>query len=76
MKKKLIIMKNEKKIMQKIELGYCPTVLQKKGKSYCNTIIVLQRRRLEENGNCITVGHLGWAGSVLQYTGLYCREEG
>ena len=33
-------------------------------KLYCNT------------GNCIAVRHLGWAGSVLQYTGLYCREEG
>ena len=27
-------------------------------------------------GNCIAVRHQGWAGSVLQYTGLYCREEG
>ena len=33
-------------------------------KLYCNT------------GNCIAVRHQGWAGSVLQYTGLYCREEG
>ena len=33
-------------------------------KLYCNT------------RNCIAVRHQGWAGSVLQYTGLYCREEG
>ena len=31
---------------------------------YCNT------------GFCIAVRNLGWAGSVLQYTGLYCSEEG
>ena len=30
---------------------------------------------LQENGNCIAVRHLGWARSVLQYTGLYCRGE-
>ena len=27
-------------------------------------------------GNCIAVRPQGWAGSVLQYTGLHCREEG
>ena len=76
-------MKNEKKIGAEIGMGYCPIVLQKgkeivlqyshciaekkaggEWKLYCNT------------GNCIAVRHLCWAGSVLQYTGLYCREEG
>ena len=43
---------------------------------------VLQRIRLEgwelycNTGICVAVRHLGWAGSVLQYTGLYFREEG
>ena len=31
---------------------------------YCNT------------GFCIAVKNLGWVGSILQYTRLYCREEG
>ena len=45
-------------------------VLQPRGKLYCDNRfciaiieIVLQSRQL------------GWAGSVLQYIGLYCREE-
>ena len=40
-------MKNEKnKICAEIGMGYCPIVLQKEMKLYCNTVIVLQRFRL------------------------------
>ena len=52
---KIFIMKNEKKSGAQIGMGYCPIVLQKERKLYCNTVIVLQRKRLEENGNCIAI---------------------
>ena len=50
--------KREKKICAEIGTGYCPIVLQKEMKLYCNTVIVLQRFRLGGFGrmNCIAVG--------------------
>ena len=68
-KKKLIIVKNEKKISteKKIELGYYPIVLQDvaglggfvllEGKVYCN------------------LGEVGW-GIVSQDIALYCNRGG
>ena len=41
--------------------------------------IVLQESVLQHKDigfSCIAIQWDGWAGSVLQYTGLYCREEG
>ena len=43
--------KDEKKNCVEIEMGYCPIVLKKEMKLYCDTVMVLQRIRLV--GNCI-----------------------
>ena len=45
---------------------------------YCDIVAldVQERWIVLHDKVCIAVRHLGWAGSVLQYTALYCREEG
>ena len=57
----------------------------KKKKLYCKVGLYcsLGEKLYCDNRFCIAIigivlqpRQLGWAGSVLQYTGLYCREEG
>ena len=61
-------------------MGYCPIVLQKEMKLYCNTVIVLQRRRLEGwKFYCNTADSIArmcsWLGGiVLQEGQLYCNR--
>ena len=65
--------------------SYCNTLsciaigtLEGLEKLYCIGI-VLQESVLQHKDigfSCIAIRWDGWAGSVLQYTGLYCREEG
>ena len=50
--------------MVQIWNGLLPNCILRERELYCNT------------GFCIAVRNLGWAGSILQYTGLYCSEEG
>ena len=61
--KKIIIMKKRKKIVQKIELGYCQDCIVRKK-------IVLQGL------HCIAIEKTGLENFVLQYTSLYCRLGG
>ena len=75
-KKVLIIMKTKKKkICAEIGMGYCPIVLQKEMKLYCNTAIVLQGRRLEgwkfycNTANCIA------KSVVWLWEKLYCNTK-
>ena len=61
-------------------MGYCPIVLQKEMKLYCNTVIVLQRRRLEgwkfycNIADCIARMCSWLGGIVLQEGQLYCNR--
>ena len=61
-------------------MGYCPIVLQKEMKLYCNTAIVLQRRRLEgwkfycNTADCIARICSWLGGIVLQEGQLYCNR--
>ena len=82
----------KKNVGAEIGLGYCPIILQKgkdfvlqynqciaKWKGLSRLGIVLQESVLQHKDigfSCISIQWDGWAGSVLQYTGLYCREEG
>ena len=70
--------KNEKKMLvQKLEWATAQLYCKRKGLSRLG--IVLQESVLQHKDigfSCIAIQSDGWAGSVLQYTGLYCREEG
>ena len=67
--------KRKKKICAEIGMGYCPIVLQKEMKLYCNTTIVLQGRRLEgwkfycNTADCIAKSVV-WLGEKL-----YCKTK-
>ena len=68
-------MKNEKKKKNcaEIGMGYCPIVLQKERKLYCNTVIVLQRRGLRV-GNFIAIQQIVLQGGVVGWEELYCNR--
>ena len=62
-------------------MGYCPIVLQKERILYCNTVIVLQRRRLEgwklycNTADCIA-RMCSWLGRKLYCKRvLYCKRR-
>ena len=54
-------------------MGYCPIVLQKERKLYCNTVIVLQRRGLRV-GNFIAIQQIVLQGGVVGWEELYCKR--
>ena len=56
--------RKKKKNLVQIWNGLLPNCILREWELYCNT------------GFCVAVRNLGWVGSVLQYTGLYCREDG
>ena len=67
-------MKNEKKKRVQIWKGYCPNRIVRARILYCNTVIVLQRRRLEGwKLYCNTADCIARVCNWLEKTNLYCR---
>ena len=76
---------NEKKNLCRTVFGLLPKLYCEKENFciarkalYCDIVAldVQERWIVLQDKVYIAVRHLGWAGSVLQYTSLYCREEG
>ena len=60
-------MKKKKNLVQKIWSGLLPICIARK---------ILYYNLVRSGFSCIAIQWDGWAESVLQYTGLYCRLGG